>query len=90
MSQHLRFQDSFDSSPQTMNPSRAASEREHLRQQISVAIGIENDVGIRRVSVAWELLGSHYNDGFDRIDTAVGLWKTRSDLPRMSTRPAPT
>jgi hypothetical protein len=38
------------------------------------------DLGIRRVSLAWELLGNHYHDGSDRIDTSVGLrwnfWKT--------------
>jgi hypothetical protein len=38
------------------------------------------DVGVRRVSLAWELLGTHYQDGWDRIDTAIGLrwnfWKT--------------
>ncbi len=38
------------------------------------------DFGVRQVSLAWELLGSHFQGGTDRIDTAVGLrwnfWKT--------------
>jgi hypothetical protein len=38
------------------------------------------DVGIRRISLAWDLLGAHYTGGQDRIDTSIGLrwnfWKT--------------
>lgn len=38
------------------------------------------DVGTRRVSLSWEVLGSRYHDGVDRVDTSVGLrwnfWKT--------------
>ncbi len=38
------------------------------------------DLGTRRVSLSWELLGSQYHDGLDRIDTSIGLrwnfWKT--------------
>jgi hypothetical protein len=38
------------------------------------------DFGTRRISLAWEILGSQHKDGFDRIDTSIGLrwnfWKT--------------
>jgi hypothetical protein len=38
------------------------------------------DAGTRRVSLAWEVLGTQYHDGLDRIDTSVGIrwnfWKT--------------
>jgi hypothetical protein len=38
------------------------------------------DFGVRRVSLALDVLGAHYQDGPDRIDTSVGVrwnfWKT--------------
>jgi len=39
------------------------------------------DVGTRRVSVAWELLGTHNHNGDDFIDTSVGVkWNVYKKL----------
>jgi len=38
------------------------------------------DVGTRRIAIAWDIFGARYHDGFDRVDTSIGLrwnfWKT--------------